>query len=54
MPKEAERDGVFRERDGDTENDHRRRGTDEIDDPWIRTSIFHIYDDVANITSLRD
>lgn len=44
----------FRERGGDTENDHRRRGTDGIDDPWIRTSIFHIYDDVANITSLRD
>lgn len=33
MPKKAEQEGEFRKRDGDTENDHRRRGTDEIDDP---------------------
>lgn len=33
--------------------DHRRRygQTDETDDSCIRTSIFHIYDDAARITS---
>jgi len=53
MPRKIERDRELREKDGDTENDH-CHGTDENNDAWIQTSIFHIYDDAANITSLRD
>jgi len=49
MPKKAERDRELREKDG--ENDH-CHGTDENNDAWIQTSIFHIYDDATNTISL--